>query len=450
MVARNPSQMLRHPPRWWSPCLLFLLGSLLSRAAALEPVTVRSQSGQFIVRGLPQGPPASGYSTSSVSYLRLDPSLTAVSLDRIRLALATELGLGEKWSSPIHVNTRPVRAGHRRITITSVQYQDGWGYHLDVPELVEKPAFYHAAVKVILLEFAHRQAVAREAELPPWLVNGLVQELQFRSLLTLALEPQTSIRASGAAVDPLALPRTLLRARPALTFSQLSLPSEDEETEEAGELYRVCSYFLVHELLRLRHGPQSLRAMLTLLPGHLNWQTAFLQAFPQHFPRLIDVDKWFAVSVVHLTGRERQSVWPLDVSLEHLDQILRTSVSVRLERNELPIPTEVGLQRIIAELDFNQLRAVLEQKRAQLDALQLRSAPELVDLVRDYFQALDAYLNQLGANDDPAKPRKRKRSDQTNARNAIRRLDILEHKLGALRLKLGPVPDMTDGRVIQP
>lgn len=411
---------------------------------------MRSQSGQFIVRGLPQGPPATGYSTSRVSYLRLDPSLTAVSLDRIRSALATELGLGEKWSSPIHVNTHPVREGNRRITITSVQYQDGWGYRLDVPELVDKPGFYHAVVKVILLEFANRQAVAREAELPPWLVDGLVQELQFRSLPTLALEPQTSIRARGAAVDPLALPRTLLRTRPALTFSQLSLPSEDESTEEADELYRVCSYFLVHELLRLRHGPQSLRTLLTLLPEHLNWQTAFLQAFPQHFPRLIDADKWYAVSVVHLTGRERQSVWPLEVSFEHLDQILTTSVSVRLERNELPVPAEVRLQRIIAELDFDQLRSVLEQKRAQLDTLQLRSAPELVNLVRDYFQALDAYINQLGANDNPAKPRQRKKSDQSNARNAIRRLDILDHKLNALRLKLGPAPDLTNGSVIQP
>src|SRR5262245_15024302 len=66
------------------------------RAAAPEPVVVRSQSGQFIVRGLPMGAPVSGYSTSAVAYLRLDPTLTAVSLERIRHAVLTELGLPDK------------------------------------------------------------------------------------------------------------------------------------------------------------------------------------------------------------------------------------------------------------------------------------------------------------------------------------------------------------------
>src|SRR5262245_47110801 len=69
------------------------IGLALPSAAALEPITVRSQSAQFVVRGLPFGPPLAGSSTGRVSYLRLDPSLTAVSLERIRQALAEQLGL---------------------------------------------------------------------------------------------------------------------------------------------------------------------------------------------------------------------------------------------------------------------------------------------------------------------------------------------------------------------
>ncbi|HEU0008425.1 MAG TPA: hypothetical protein VFT34_01270, partial [Verrucomicrobiae bacterium] len=54
-----------------------------ARGADFEALVARSTSGQFVVRGLPQGPLRSGQSTSEVGYLRLDPSLTAVSLERI-------------------------------------------------------------------------------------------------------------------------------------------------------------------------------------------------------------------------------------------------------------------------------------------------------------------------------------------------------------------------------
>src|SRR4029077_17947316 len=93
-------------------------------AGGLEPITVRGQSGQFVVRGLPMGPPRSGSSTGAVSYLRLDPTLTAVSLERIRHTLAAELGLGDQWRSPITVTTRPLQEDNARVLITSVHYND--------------------------------------------------------------------------------------------------------------------------------------------------------------------------------------------------------------------------------------------------------------------------------------------------------------------------------------
>src|SRR2546426_9081539 len=50
---------------------------------SIEPVALRSYSGQFFVRGLPLGAPLiASAPTSSVSYVRLDPTLLAVSCER--------------------------------------------------------------------------------------------------------------------------------------------------------------------------------------------------------------------------------------------------------------------------------------------------------------------------------------------------------------------------------
>jgi hypothetical protein len=419
--------------------ILFLLLSLAAApAGGIEPITVRGQSGQFVVRGLPMGPPPSGSSTGAVSYLRLDPTLTAVSLERIRRSLAAELGLGDQWRSPITVTTHPLQEDNPRVLITSVHYNDGWGYRLDLPEIVDKPRFMLAAVKVVLLEFANRHAITREAELPPWLAQGLAAALQETAMPTLALEPETGLSARTANVDPLGRARALLRRRPALTFTQLSLPDDEQWESDDGELYQTCAYLLVRELLRLRDGRACLAQMLARLPENLNWQTTFLNTFQSSFPRLIDIDKWYALSVTHLTGRERMSVWPLATSFEHLDEILATPVNVRMARNELPIPTEVKLQRVISEWDFTRQAPVLEKKLGQLDTLHLRSAPELAEVVREYYQALDAYWNRRLRNPpDAAVPRNRAPS-RSSTREVVRRLDAADRKLEALRQQLQP------------
>ena len=409
-------------------------------ANAMEPITVRSQSGQFSVRGMPMGPPPSGYSTSKVSYLRLDPSLTAVSLDRLRQSVATELGLGDRWRAPVHVTTRPLREDNPRILITSVHYTDGWGYRMDVPEMVDKPSFLLAAVRVILLEFANRNSLTREAELPPWLAVGLMEEIQSTSLPSLALEPQTAVSGKGVNTEALARPRKLLRKRPALTFSQLSLPGAEGGADEDQELYHACAQVLVHELLRRRGGREALRDMLNHLPENLNWQTTFLRSFQSYFPRLLEVDKWYALTVSHLTGRERMSLWPVEATFDRLDEILAISVQVRLDKSELPIPTQVKLQRILSEWDYERQSPVLEEKLAALEALHLRAAPELLDVVRDYQQTLDSYSNRR-SHSQPETGQNRffpGNSPRVVTRDAIRRLDELDRKLETLRARLLP------------
>jgi len=387
-----------------------------------------------MVRGLPLGAPVTGYSTSTVQYLRLDPALTAVSLERIRQALCSELGLGDQWRGLITVTTSPVQEDNPPVQITSVRYADGWGYRVDLPERIDKDRFIKVAVQVILLEIANRTTREREAELPPWLVEGLSAELQSTSLSTLALEPETQVARRDRYGDPMGAARELLRQRPALKFDDLSMPSPEGWSREGAALYQACAQIFVHELLRLRTGRDCLRELIVRLSDNLNWQTTFLRAFGAHFQRLIEVDKWYALRVASLSGRDPMSLWPLATTWKQLDEILATPVQVRLHTNELPIHATVTLQRIITEWPLARQQPVLSQKLNQLQALRLRAAVELRELVEDYRRVLESYAGgrqvkaaaSSGTSSGAANLR-------ANVKGVIERLDELDARRESLR-----------------
>ena len=361
-------------------------------ALALEPVTVRSQSGQFMVRGLPLSIPQSGYSTSVVKYLRLDPTLTAISLERIRQSILGELGMKDQWRGLITVTTHPMEEDQPTVQVNSVRFKDGWGYRVELPERIDKDQFIRIAVTVILSEIANRHALTREAELPPWLAEGFAAHLQSTVLSTLALEPETQTTRRDLRPDPLRVAREVLRRRTALKFDDLCIPSAAMLSPENVEVFRASSQVLVHELFRLRTGRQCLSDMLIRLPQNLNWQTTFLEAFNAYFQRLIDADKWYALTVANVSGRDPLSRWPLDTSLKQLDEILATQIQVRLDAGELPITTAVTLQRIITEWEAEKQEPVIAEKVNHLQALRPRVALELADLVDAYTEVLQAHL----------------------------------------------------------
>jgi hypothetical protein len=401
-----------------------------SRAASPEAVVVRSQSGQFIVRGLPMGAPVSGYSTSAVAYLRLDPTLTAVSLERIRHVVLTELGLPDKWRGLIRVTTHPVKEDDLSVRITSVHYEDGWGYSVALPERIDKERFVNVAVEVILLEIANRAAGAHEAELPPWLAEGLSAELQATSLTTIALEPETRVLQRDHNTDVMRRARQILRRHPALKFDDLCMPSPEQRSGDNDELYRACAHLFVHELLRLRNGRDCLRDMMARLRENLNWQTTFLRSFARYFPRPIDVDKWYALNAAHLSGRDPLSLMPAEATWRQLEQILATQVQVRLTTNDLPINTTAPLQRIITEWDFAQHQAVLFEKVNQLQALRMRAPQPIAELVDAYARALQSY-----AGSRPAKPPKKAGPPRMApaAKTVLQQLDELDARRKAMR-----------------
>lgn len=418
--------------RWW---LAFLLVSAaVGTAQALEPVTVRSQSGQFVVHGLPLSVPQSGYSTSVVKYLRLDPTLTAISLERIRQAVYGELGLKEQWRGLITVTTHPVEEDQPTIQVNSVHFKDGWGYRIELPERIDKDQFVRVAVKVILSEIANREAITREAELPPWLVEGIAAELQSTVLSTLALEPETQTTRRDLRPDPLRVAREVLRRRPTLKFDEICMPTAAMLLPENLELYRACSQVVVHELLRLRTGRDCLRDMLVRLPKNLNWQTTFLQSFSPYFQRLIDADKWYSLTIANVSSRDPFSRWPLEASWKQLEEILATQVQVRLDASELPITTAVTLQRIVVEWDAEKQQPVIAQKVTYLQALRPRVAPELADLVDAYAEVLQAHLAGRSVK-LPTPPRGAEVAGKLPARirNVVRHLDALDARRDAMK-----------------
>jgi hypothetical protein len=439
----------RCPARRVLPALRCALAGLLlwfasphHCAAAIEPVSIRSQSGQFFVRGLPLGRPVTGFPTSAVPYLRLDPMLTAVSLERIRQTLIEDtLGLKDKWRGLITVAIQPVQQDNPVAHVTAMRYTDGWGYRVDLPERTDKEQFINVAVRVMVAEIANRKATEREAELPPWLATGLSAELQAGILATLALEPAPAMDQRGRNPDPLRSVREVLRRRPALKLDELNMPAAEQLSGANAELYRACAHLFVHELLRLRGGRDALREMLLHLSDHLNWQTAFLRAFAAHFPRLIDVDKWYSLNVAHVSGRDLMSVWPLETTWKQLDEILATKVQVRLGANELPIDTTVTLQRIIMEWEYARQRPVLLQKVERLVALRPRAAPELVALVDGYAQVLHSYVTGRPPKFQPSPAGTiDTRRLPAAMRNLLQQLDELDSRRGALRERTAPAP----------
>ena len=448
MVSEKGSErrwrIAESPSRARSLLLAILLLSLFITGRPLfaaEPLTARSQSGQFLVRGLRTGAAFSGYSTSTVHYLRLDPTLTAISLERIRQAITDELGLKDRWRGLITVTTHPVEEDNPSVQITSVHYADGWGYRVEFPERIDKERFIKVAVHVILLEIANRTAITREAELPPWLAEGLAAHLRHSALSTLALEPETRITGQELRSDPLRVAREVLRRRPALRFDELSLPLPEHFSDENIEVYRACSQVFVHELLRLRNGRDSLREMLLRLPGNLNWQTTFLQAFNAHFQRLIDADKWYSLSIASVSGRDQLSRWPLETTFKQLDEILSTPVQVRLTPSELPIQTSVTVQRIVTEWEFDRQQPVIAQKAARLKALHPRAAEELGELVLGYARVLEAHANGRSFKLPAAADGQTDVSKlPARIRNVVRELDELDASRETLRASTTKAP----------
>ena len=444
-----------------SRCLALLAGAAVCLGARqgvaglpLPPsdlVSARSYSGQFIAYAARSVslPPALSSLATNQAFVQLEPILATVSCERIKQLLLRELNVTTPWCGTIYLVLYPARGNGDTIMIVSERSRSGWQYRVDLPNVVERPRYVAAIVQALLLELANRSAQERAAEIPLWLIEGLSQLLLASNEVEIILPPPPTgangLKYSATRLDThkqtlLQQAEKKLGGDPPLTFEALSWPTEQELAGDAGSLvYRGSAQLFVGELLRLRDGRACLRTMLARLPQHYNWQFAFLDAFHTHFERPLDVEKWWALSLAQAGGRYAAQAWPPTESWQKLDQAIHAAVQVRISTNELPLHAEVSLQTIIREWDPLRQTQALGNALRELGLLRPRVAQEYVGLLQDYYQAIDAYLqqrNRSASNVPSTKRAGRRRAIE----DAIQQLDALDARRMALRPGSTPSP----------
>ena len=393
--------------------LAIISGSLIASAvlAALPDRVVRtvnSSSGQFVVRGpaIAQVPNNSGLDDSTL--IELDPNVLAVTCERIKQALLRELTLADLWRGRVYLEINSALSTNQAPIVFAKPFLDGWQYQVELARSIEKPKLVSGLVQVLLMEIANRNAGARSAEIPLWLSEGVAQTLVRQSEADLVVpHPQRNFNLvnlswqerQAARRDPLGEARERLQTHAAFSFTKLGDGLPNSAPEETWKTFQASAHLFVSELLWLPGGRPRVVEMLYELPFYLNWQSAFLNAFGRLFPRLLDVEKWWAVTLTHFTGQDPTQAWTMPVALQKLDEALHPPVLVSANRKDMPQRARMSAQRIINEWDYLRQRIVLKGVTAQLFSVRLKSPPELIALVEEYRVSIENYLakrDQIG------------------------------------------------------
>lgn len=431
--------------------LFFLTGSV-AVTAPLPPsfrgseVVVESQTRQFTVRG-PAGaatPLNRPMRTQSRDLLTLDPSATAVSAERVKQALLEELGLRDRFSRLAAVRgLEPGRivlnlSPRQRLPLVSrTPVHGGWTYQVDLPVQMTAHAFNEVLVQVLLVDLTAPDGAAA-VDLPLWLSAGLVAHLEESAVQPLFLDAglESRMESRGESLEQRNTKRfrTVFQSRTALSFEELSWP-ENVGSDEAG-LFKPSAQFFVYALLRLPNGRDCLRTMVQRLARYRNWQFAFHEAFAAHFKEPKDVEKWWAVQLAAVTGRDLDKLWTDTLSLTRLEEALRVPVQIQFTGNRPPETSAVTLQNAVTRWNFTQEQIVLQRVARDLDSLRLRVAPDVVDLVDGYRLAIANYRSAR----DPQRDIYRGKSGAATSalyeqRAFQRRLDELDAQRQQIRQK---------------
>ncbi len=415
-------------------------------------LSTQSRSAQFVIISplqphtarLPRDNPKDNPNLKDV--IRVSAAELAISCEQVKFGLLLQLDAGDKWKNRVRLHINPQIPAQAPILINSIQFKSGlqssWLYELQVPEYVERRKLLRALVQVCLVEIGNRNnRETNTVDVPMWLREGLTEILLSRDgpgIITEATgiqergNPQFWILKPGTTTekvwkDPLSLVRERLKTTPPLSFSDISVPVDDQIASVGLEHFQSCAHLFTSELLALPAGSSKLRTFVQNLPHFSHPQFAFLHAFREHFASPLDVEKWWSLAQVNLISREDNSRWPEKNALGKLNEILQPQLQVRLDANALPVKETYTLKKLIEEVDFAQQRPVLQQVVAQLQQLQWNLPPDLLRLVYDYNVTLARYLynrEQLSTGDK--NPRQASSSAKPVVRETLRQLEFLE------------------------
>lgn len=375
--------------------------------ATRAAVAVHSRSGQFIVHSPDPTPPSLARvgppNTNSVLTLHPDP--LAVSCERIKTAVLAELGLPDRWQGKVHVTIDP-RAPRETFPVALAhRYGDGWHYSLRLPREIEDVAGVRGVVHAVLLELANRTPGPNLPEVPLWLVEALTGQVLSRVGADPLARPNQVTGKYGDALGQLVATLSerglaqedrrvldLARTHGLLTFEEISLPTPERLSGPALEHYRACCQILFVALRNLPQGSQRLTAWLARLSRYLNWQTAFLDVYAPVFPRLLDLEKWWALTARRLGVSAGDSTLPTRLGTAWLEDLVVVDVVVRTARNAPPQRRRLSFQQILTDWDYPNQLAIFRQRSQALRRLATSTSGDVRALVEGYASVLESYL----------------------------------------------------------
>ena len=428
-----------------------------AQSAYTEARSVMSVSGQFTVVAAAHYSPLMHQPAlaTNENFVRLEPALLAVGAERFKSALWFQLGCQSdaKGNGKIFLALFPARSVRDDVNIAITPLLPKWNYHVNLPDVVTRTRYTRGLAAVLLLEIANRGNFNADhsAEIPLWLADGLAQ-------LTPGGEPEKIILSSPNQIyrdvpqlrtekkkrgyDPLLAARATLQNVAPLTFDQLCWPTGAQLDGDDGGAYLASAELFTAELLALKNGPEKMRRLLAKLPGCLNWQTAFFDAFRDNFRRPLDVEKWWTLRLVRFAARDSGPRWNLAVTRERMTDLLSVPVELRAAPETLPERATISLQAALQNFSGSQRESVLRLKVRDFEIAQFRMATPFNGLASGYRTVLAEFLGDKTKNSRPAVSGRHGEITTYNSSTttALKKLDDLDARRREAEAKLDASP----------
>lgn len=379
--------------------LLIASGTLLSAAIGIELHRTR-RTENFFVHDLREVRNSTSIADGGENErIELGLDVLAVSAERVRRAVFRFLGVPSFGASSVHLILKERSKVRSEIQIVPLFHWNAWQYRVEVAESVMRENLLRGLIEVVLVEFANRGNGPKSAEIPRWLKEGLTFQLMNSvgpELVISSVEQGSMLRSIRRLLgaDPARETHAILRPGNNPSVSDLSYPSSEQLEGENFKKYQAAAQLFLLELLRLPAGDEYLVRMIRNLPNFWNWESSFLRGFSAHFQSMLDVEKWWAVTMVSFTGRDPTQVWSPAICLQQLDEILLPTTHLRWSTNALPIRGHATLQQVLSEWDFRPQREVLWQTVRRLTALRTYCPSVILPLVDAYRSSLLRYMEK--------------------------------------------------------
>jgi hypothetical protein len=360
---------------------------------------VTSRSGQFIVTDSRVNPavlPSSRSTQLNGRILDLTAETLAVSCERVKKEILSALGMRDEWRSTghrtgkIYLSIDPTVHTNKPLAVFVCAFEQGWQFRILVPPVDTEDRLVRVLAQAILTELASRNDNTRTGEPPLWLVEGLTRWVLDAAPVPSLLQPDSRTVTDLNIGAYLTEVREKLSREIPLGFHELSQPDISRMGPQEWELYGASAHLFLRELCRMPEGRVRLVQWLTSLQEHWNWQPGFLEAFEPVFMSLLDVEKWWALTLAHFTSRNPVQAWPPDVVLRKLEAALQPVTVLPLSGNQV---VRMRLADVITQWEYGRQLPVLRQVLQQMQIIASSAPPDLGQLAMRYAGTIERYLS---------------------------------------------------------